>query len=69
MENSHVPFSVPVSLAEMLSNIQPFTGEILGGLYAIKMMRGERVATVSSIQQSSRENISFYLFYSTYLSV
>lgn len=64
-----MPFSVSVSLAEMLSNIKPFTREILGGLYAIELMIGKRVATVSSIQQSSRASISFYLFYSTFLSV
>ena len=44
-----MPFSVSVSLAEMQSDIEPFMGEILGGLYVIKLMIGKRVATVSSI--------------------
>lgn len=37
----------------MQSDIETFTGDILGGLCVIKLMIGKRVATVSSIQQSS----------------
>lgn len=66
MEKSQVPFSVSVSLAEMQPNIKPFTGEILGGLYATKLVIGKRVASVCSIQQSSKANIFlpvlFYFF-------
>lgn len=48
-----MPFSVSVLLAEMQSVTEPFTAEILGGLYVIKLMTGKRVAAVSSIQQRS----------------
>lgn len=49
-----MPFSASVSLAEMQLGIKPFKGEILGGLYVIKLMTGRRAAIVSSIQQSIR---------------
>jgi len=58
-----VPFSMSVLLAEMQPITEPFTAEILGGLYVVKLMIGKRVSTVSCIQQ--RSSLSTGQTYST----